>query len=360
MSRKTEILVVGGGPSGLAPPRLWPRNRASVTLIEKEADICPPASGAYTTAEAAACVTSRPWLRPAPSARGCAGCADGSSPFYIAPRPSARVLRVKRLFRAAATTARARAAAPVLHALHTASADLRGAELARADGDRWLYHRDGIVQAYEAGARWTLLPKRPRWAAHSSPRGRARPRRRARPSPACAARSPTPSLPRRRAHGPGTLHARHGRPRGDLPARPVPPRGTEAIALEPAGHGRRQSGHDPRRPGRRRRRGAPRACGRHLNTALGGGVPSAQGSVNHHLPEPGGDACGGPPPPPPPPKKKKKKKKKKKNEKKKAEREYPPTTTSVGRAPELGEIVDDARIGTAVKGVAGRSSPPTP
>jgi D-amino-acid dehydrogenase len=76
---------------------------------------------------------------------------DSSSPFYIAPRPSVALLRWLWLYRAAATTARARAAAPVLRALHAASADLHD-ELARDGGERWLYRRHGVLQAYEERA----------------------------------------------------------------------------------------------------------------------------------------------------------------------------------------------------------------
>jgi D-amino-acid dehydrogenase len=45
------------------------------------------------------------------------------------------------------------ASAPVLRALHTASADLHDA-LAADDGESWAYHHDGVVQAHESEKSW--------------------------------------------------------------------------------------------------------------------------------------------------------------------------------------------------------------
>ena len=73
---------------------------------------------------------------------------DRSSPFYIAPRPSPALARWLWLFRAACSEKRAQAAAPVLRALHVASARLHD-ELAAERGERWLFHHDGELQVFE-------------------------------------------------------------------------------------------------------------------------------------------------------------------------------------------------------------------
>jgi D-amino-acid dehydrogenase len=148
MSARTDVLVVGGGPVGACAAQALTAGGASVTLIEKEAEVCPPVSGAYANCGLLVPSDVVPLAAPGTLGQGLRWMLDSSSPFYIAPRPSAALLRWLWLYRAAATTARAQAAAPVLHALHAASADLHDA-LAHDGGERWLYHRDGIVQAYE-------------------------------------------------------------------------------------------------------------------------------------------------------------------------------------------------------------------
>jgi D-amino-acid dehydrogenase len=76
---------------------------------------------------------------------------DSSSPFYIAPRPSAALARWLWLFRAACSEEQARAAAPVLRALHVESARLHD-ELAAGGGERWRFHHGGVLQVYETAA----------------------------------------------------------------------------------------------------------------------------------------------------------------------------------------------------------------
>jgi D-amino-acid dehydrogenase len=151
MSARTDVLVVGGGPVGACAVQALTAGGASVTLIEKEAEVCPPVSGAYANCGLLVPSDVVPLAAPGALGQGLRWMLDSSSPFYIAPRPSAALLRWLWLYRAAATTARAQAAAPVLHALHAASADLHDA-LARQGGEGWLYHHDGIVQAYETEA----------------------------------------------------------------------------------------------------------------------------------------------------------------------------------------------------------------
>ncbi len=151
MSARCDVLVVGGGPVGACAAQALAADGASVTLIEKEAEVCPPVCGAHANCGLLVPSDVTPLAAPGALGQGLRWMLDDSSPFYIAPRPSGALLRWLWLYRAAATPARARAVAPVLHALHAASADLHD-ELARDGGERWLFHHDGVVQAYEAPA----------------------------------------------------------------------------------------------------------------------------------------------------------------------------------------------------------------
>jgi D-amino-acid dehydrogenase len=151
MNERCDVLVIGGGPIGACAARALAADGASVTLIEKEADVCPTVSGAYANCGLLVPSDIVPLASPGALGQGLRWMLDSSSPFYIAPRPSGALLRWLWLYRAAATPARARAAAPVLHALHSASAELHDV-LARHGGERWRFHHDGIVQAYESPA----------------------------------------------------------------------------------------------------------------------------------------------------------------------------------------------------------------
>jgi D-amino-acid dehydrogenase len=151
MNARCDVLVVGGGPVGACAAQALAASGASVTLIEKEAEVCPPVCGAHANCGLLVSSDVTPLAAPGALGQGLRWMLDSSSPFYIAPRPSGALVRWLRLFRAAATPDRARATAPVLHALHTASAGLHD-ELAADGGDRWLFHRAGLVQAYEAPA----------------------------------------------------------------------------------------------------------------------------------------------------------------------------------------------------------------
>ncbi len=122
-----------------------------MTLIEKEAEVCPPDGGAHANCGLLVPSYVTPLAAPGALGQGLRWMLDSSSPFYIAPRPSGALLRWLWLYRAAATAARARAAAMVLRALNAASADLHD-ELAREGGERWLYRRNGVLQAYEERA----------------------------------------------------------------------------------------------------------------------------------------------------------------------------------------------------------------
>ena len=151
MSAEGDILVIGGGPVGVCCALELARAGARTVLLEKEPQVCPPESGAHANCGLLVPSYVTPLAEPGALGQGLRWMLDSSSPFYIAPRPSGALLRWLWLYRAAATTARARAAAPVLRALHMASADLHD-ELARDGGERWLYRRHGVVQVYEERA----------------------------------------------------------------------------------------------------------------------------------------------------------------------------------------------------------------
>jgi len=151
MSVRCDVIVIGGGPVGTCAAQALAVDGASVTLIEKEAEVCPPNSGAYANCGLLVPSYVTPLAAPGALGQGLRWMRDSSSPFYIAPRPSGALLRWLWLYRAAATTARARASAPVLRALNVASADLHD-ELAREGGEGWLYRRHGVLQAYEKRA----------------------------------------------------------------------------------------------------------------------------------------------------------------------------------------------------------------
>ena len=151
MSAEGDVLVIGGGPVGACAAQALAADGASVTLIEKEAEVCPPDGGAHANCGLLVPSYVTPLAAPGALGQGLRWMLDSSSPFYIAPRPSGALLRWLWLYRAAATAARARATAPVLRALNAASADLHD-ELAREGGERWLYRRNGVLQAYEERA----------------------------------------------------------------------------------------------------------------------------------------------------------------------------------------------------------------
>jgi D-amino-acid dehydrogenase len=171
MGNSFDIVVVGGGPVGACCALSLAEAGAAVALIEKEPDVCPPTCGAHANCGLLVPSNVEPLASPGALGRGLRWLLDSSSPFFIAPRPSPALARWLWLFRAASTPARARAAAPVLRALHAASTDLHIELAARpapngatgagdeppahtrtTRGARWLFHHDGIVQVYEAPA----------------------------------------------------------------------------------------------------------------------------------------------------------------------------------------------------------------
>jgi D-amino-acid dehydrogenase len=146
--RRAEVLVVGGGPVGACVAHALAAGGAGVVLVEKETEVCPAASGAHANCGLIVPSDSTPLAAPGVLGRGLRWMLDSSSPFFIAPRVSPSLLRWLWLFRAACTEDRARAAMPVLRALHVASTGLHD-QLGRAHGASWHYHQNGLVQVYE-------------------------------------------------------------------------------------------------------------------------------------------------------------------------------------------------------------------
>jgi D-amino-acid dehydrogenase len=151
LNGREDILVVGGGPVGACCALELARAGASVTLLEKEPEICPPESGAHANCGLLVPSDATPLAAPGVLGQGLRWMLDSSSPFYIAPRPSPALARWLWMFRAACAADRARASAPVLRALHLMSARLHD-ELAAERGVEWRYHHGGELQVYETAS----------------------------------------------------------------------------------------------------------------------------------------------------------------------------------------------------------------
>jgi D-amino-acid dehydrogenase len=146
---REDIIVVGGGPVGTCCALELARAGASVTLLERQPEICPPESGAHANCGLLVPSEATPLAAPGVLGQGLRWLLDSSSPFYIAPRPSPALARWLWLFRAACSEQRAQAAAPVLRALHALSARLHDELAGAGEGERWSFHHDGELQAFE-------------------------------------------------------------------------------------------------------------------------------------------------------------------------------------------------------------------
>lgn len=151
MNATSDVIVVGGGPVGACCALELARAGAHTVLLERELQVCPPASGAHANCGLLVPSDTTPMAAPGVLGQGLRWMLDSSSPFYIAPRPSPALARWLWLFHAACFAERCRAAMPVLRALHVASADLHD-ELARENGEQWHFHHDGVLQVYETPA----------------------------------------------------------------------------------------------------------------------------------------------------------------------------------------------------------------
>jgi D-amino-acid dehydrogenase len=152
VERIGDIIVIGGGPVGCCCALELARAGASVALVEREPEICPPESGAHANCGLLVPSDATPLAAPGVLGQGLKWMLDSSSPFYIAPRPSPALARWLWLFRAACSEERAQAAAPVLRALHVLSTRLHDELAAEGRGDEWRFHHGGELQIYESAA----------------------------------------------------------------------------------------------------------------------------------------------------------------------------------------------------------------
>ncbi len=151
MERRVGVLVIGAGPVGACCAYELAASGCNVLLVERELDACPPAAAAHGNCGLILPSHLTPLAAPGVITKGMRWLFDSGSPFYVAPRASAELVRWLWLFRAACTEERSRAGAEVLFPLNYASAALH-VELAERHGERWLYRRNGLVQVHESVA----------------------------------------------------------------------------------------------------------------------------------------------------------------------------------------------------------------
>lgn len=182
MRHRDDVLVIGGGVIGACVAQALAARGAAVTLLERESEVCPPASAVYANCGLLVPSEIEPLAHPGALGEGLRWLLDGSSPFYVKPRVSLALARWLWLFRAACSPDVARAHAPVLHELSEVSAALhddlareageaRSAVAGEADtraagpsatniggcgatsaGATWDYHRNGWLFVYETAA----------------------------------------------------------------------------------------------------------------------------------------------------------------------------------------------------------------
>jgi len=153
MTGHSDVLVVGGGVIGACVAQALAARGAAVTLLEREHEVCPPASAVYANCGLLVPSEIEPLAHPGALGDGLRWMLDGSSPFYVKPRADLALARWLWRFRAACAAGVARAHAPVLHELSEVSADLHDELAAAGDGAAtWRYRRNGWLFVYETAA----------------------------------------------------------------------------------------------------------------------------------------------------------------------------------------------------------------
>jgi D-amino-acid dehydrogenase len=144
-------VVAGGGVIGACVAAALAERGATVTLLEREPEVCPPESAVYANCGLLVPSEVEPLAHPGALGQGLRWMLDGSSPFFIKPRASLELLRWLWLFRSACAAEVARAHAPLLLELSQASAALHDG-LAAQGGEAWHYRRNGWLAVYETAA----------------------------------------------------------------------------------------------------------------------------------------------------------------------------------------------------------------
>lgn len=159
MSERSDVVVVGGGVVGACVTQALAARGAAVTLLEREPEVCPPASAVYANCGLLVPSEVEPLAHPGALGQGLRWLLDGSSPFYVKPRASLTLARWLWLFRRACAPEVARAHAPLLHKLGEVSAalhdELAAGRAAESDGRGGGSdgRREGGGRSREGGAR---------------------------------------------------------------------------------------------------------------------------------------------------------------------------------------------------------------
>lgn len=151
MGGRADVLVIGGGVIGACVAAAVAARGASVTLLEREPEVCPPESAVYANCGLLVPSEVEPLAHPGALGQGLRWMLDGTSPFYVKPRASLDLMRWLWLFRGACAAEVAEAHAPLLLELSKASAVMHD-ELAAEAGDAWHYRRHGWLSVYETAA----------------------------------------------------------------------------------------------------------------------------------------------------------------------------------------------------------------